>query len=341
MTALVTGGSGFVGSTLVSKLLEKGESVRILDKTPPDATLDNTEFVQADIRNYEQVLEATKGVTKIFHCVAQVPLIRDKTEFWEVNHTGTLNMLNAARENNVKKIVYVSSSAIYGIPDSVPVLETHIPAPAEDYGQAKLAGEIECQRAAQDGLDVSIVRPRTVLGPGRLGIFHILFEWISEDKAVYVLSGGHNVYQFVHVEDLANACILAGSQSGSATYNIGSSEYFTMRESLQALIEHSGSTSKIRSIPGRLASTGMKVLSSARLAPFGPYHWKMYGQSFYFDTKKVETQLGWKPQWSNSDMLADSYDWYIRNRFELRQNGRSVHKQPVKQGLLKLLKWIS
>ena len=123
----------------------------------------------------------------MYHNVAQVPLAKDKALFQSVNVRGTQNMLEAARGEGVAKVVYTSSSAVFGAPRNNPVTEDTPPAPGEAYGRAKHDGEALCRQYAERGLDVTIIRPRTIMGHGRLGIFQILFEWIREGRNVPVL----------------------------------------------------------------------------------------------------------------------------------------------------------
>ena len=132
-----------------------------------------------------------------------MPLAKDRGQFWSVNRDGTRILLDAARQAGVGKVVYTSSSAVFGIPEAVPVTIDTRPNPGEDYGRAKLAGEDLCRAANAGGLDVSIIRPRTILGHGRLGIMQILFDWVATGRDVPVFDGGHSTYQFVHADDLA------------------------------------------------------------------------------------------------------------------------------------------
>ena len=118
---------------------------------------------------------------------------------------------------------------------SNPVLPTTVPSPAESYGHAKLAAEWACLDAVRKGLDVSIVRPRTILGHGRLGIFGILFEWVADGADIFVLGDGSNRYQFVHADDLAEVCVLAGAKAGPEVFNAGTDRFGTMREVVDAL----------------------------------------------------------------------------------------------------------
>jgi nucleoside-diphosphate-sugar epimerase len=338
-TTLVTGGSGYFGSILVDRALARGQKVRILDLNPPDPRPGaDVEAIVGDVRDAALVRAATAGVDVVLHNVAQVPLARDRDLFWSVNVVGTANVLGAARAAGVAKVVHTSSSAIFGIPEHNPVLEDTPARPLEAYGRAKLEAEVLCREAVATGLDVSVVRPRTILGHGRLGIMAILFEFVAEGAPVYVLDGGHNRYQFVHAEDLAEACLLAAERPGAATYDIGTTEFGTMRETLQALVDHAGTGSRVRSLPSAPARLAMQVVSKVGQAPFAPYHWLLYGESLWFDTTKAREELGWRSSHSNASMVIESYEWFLAHRSSLGEGGRSHHQSPARLGLLKLLK---
>jgi len=218
------------------------------------------------------------------------------------------------------------------------VLRTTEPAPVEAYGRAKLAAERACHVAVSDGLDVTIIRPRTILGHGRLGIFGILFDWVADGADIFVLGTGDNRYQLVHADDLAEVCVLAASSPGAAVFNVGTDRFGTMRESLESLCAHAGTGSQVRSLPVRPAAALMRLGAAARLVPFAPYHWLMYSKSMWFDIDHVRDALGWQPRWSNEEMLADSYDWFIEHRSQIGGAGRSQHRTMAKQGALRALK---
>ena len=170
--------------------------------------------MRGDVRDMHVVRGAVEGIDVVMNNVAQVPLARDLDLLRTVNVDGTVNLLTASAAAGVGKVVHTSSSAVFGVPKSNPVMPTTVPAPMEEYGHAKLAAEWACLAAARDGLDVSIVRPRTILGHGRLGIFGILFDWIADGYDPIVLGDGTNRYQFVHSDDLAEACIRAAAAEG-------------------------------------------------------------------------------------------------------------------------------
>lgn len=337
-TSLVTGGSGYFGSLLVQHLLRAGHTVRVLDLVDADDRPQGVEFVGGDIRDHEVVRAAVEGVDVVFNNVAQVPLAKDLELLRTVNVDGTALLLDACRAAGVSKVVHTSSSAVFGIPRTNPVLPTTVPSPAEEYGHAKLAAEWACLAAVRDGLDVTIVRPRTILGHGRLGIFGILFEWVADGADVFVLGDGSNRYQFVHADDLAEACRLAGDVAGPAVFNVGTDRFGTMRESLESLCAHAGTGSQVRSLPAGPTAVAMRAAAALHLAPFAPYHWLMYSKSLWFDIEHVRTALGWQPTRSNAEMLADSYDWFLANRAHTAEAGRSHHRTTARQGALTLLK---
>src|SRR4051794_32658501 len=279
-TVLITGGSGYFGTRLADQALARGDRVRTFDLNPPAEDQD-VEFVRGDVRDREAVARACEGVDVVLHNVAQVPLAKDRALFDSVNVGGTANLLVAARAAGVAKVVHTSSSAVFGIPESNPVTEDTPPRPLEAYGRAKLRAEVLCHEAAAGGLDVTVVRPRTILGHGRLGIMAILFEFVAEGAPVYVLGGGDNRYQFVHADDLADACLRASRREGPTTYNVGTTQFGTMRETLQALVDHAQTGSRVRSLPTSPASAAMRALGSSGLAPFAPYHWLLYGESLW------------------------------------------------------------
>ncbi len=337
--ALITGGSGYFGTLLRDRLMARGVLVRVFDRVDADDRPAGVEFQRGDIGDAAAVAMACAGCEVVYHCVAQVPLAKDRRQFQAVNVGGTARMLAAAHEAGVLKVIYVSSSAVFGIPRKNPVTEETVPSPGEAYGRAKLAGEQLCHEAVARGLDVTIIRPRTIMGHGRLGIFQILFEWIRGGDNVPVLGAGDNRYQFVHADDLAEACLLAAARPGATTYNCGTDRFGTMRAVLEALCRHAGTGSQVKSVPMAPAVWAMQATSALGLSPLGPYHAMMYGRSMYFDVSKARTELGWQPKFSNEEMFVESYEWYLAHREAiLRRHDASHHRSAVRQGVLGLVR---
>jgi nucleoside-diphosphate-sugar epimerase len=335
---VVTGGSGYFGLLLVDLLRREGHDVCIFDINDADDRPADVALCQGDIRDAAAVNQACRGADVVHHNVALVPLAKDRDAFWSVNRDGTRVLLEACLAQGVRKVMHTSSSAVFGVPEHNPVDETMEPHPREDYGHAKLAAERLCHEFVAKGLDVTVIRPRTIMGHGRLGIMQIIFEWVREGRNVPVFSGGGNVYQFVHADDLARAVMAAAQRPGPTTYHVGAEVFGTMRETLQGLVDHAGTGSRVVSVPMTPAVWGMKLTSALGLSPLGPYHSLMYGRSMYFDVSKIRNETGWSAEYSNVEMFCQSYDWYIAHREEvLGRSGASHHRSPVKQGVLALV----
>ncbi len=336
--AIVTGGSGYLGNILIKKLLNTQWKVINIDINESDLKNNNLKYCECDIRDFEKLKKCSEPVDAIFHCVAQVPLAKDKKKFWSVNSEGTENVCKVAKNLKIKKIVYISSSAIFGIPNNNPVTEETIPNPAEDYGKAKLNGEKICRKYASSELKVIIIRPRTILGHDRLGIMQILFEWIENNKVLPVLNKGKNIYQFVHVDDLVNACLLAENKINNnlEIFNIGTDRFSTMYDLLDSLVLKSNSKSKIKSLSLNFFEIAGKILYFLNLTPLGPYHHIMYGRSLWFDITKAKNQLGFIPKYSNNEMIFETYNHYIQSRkiISNKVENLSLHRSSIKKKLL-------
>jgi nucleoside-diphosphate-sugar epimerase len=335
---LVTGGSGYVGESVVRRLVERGDRVRVFDLVDNEDRPKDVEFHRGDIRDAAAVKRALEGVDVVHHDVAQVPLAKDREQFWSVNVDGTRILLEHALAAKVRKVILVSSSAIYGVPPRNPVDLGVAPNPKEAYGAAKLEGERLAQTYVERGLDISIVRPRTVLGHGRLGIFQILYELVRRGRPLYTLGDGNNRYQFVHADDLVDVCLRADRLPGARTFLAGTDRFGTMRELLEALVSHAGTKSPIRALPFRPTQMAMTATSKLGLSPLGDYHSLMYGREMFFDVSDTKRLLDWSPRFSNAEMIIQSYDWYLAHRDEvLKRTDASHHRSPVKLGILKLL----
>ena len=228
------------------------------------------------------------------------------------------------------------------IPKTNPVDENTTPSPGEVYGIAKLEGEKVCKSYSRKGLNLSIIRPRTILGHGRLGIFSILFRWISEGINIPVLDNGQNIYQFLHADDLAEACILSAfHEDRFSTFNIGAPDYNTMRITLENLCKYADTESKVISLPMKPIEKIMNITSKLNLTPLAPYHSLMYGRSLYFNSEKSKKELGFTPKFSTSKMFEESYDWFLKNINLINNNSElSMHKKPLDEKLLRLIKWM-
>jgi len=342
MKHLVTGGSGFLGNLIAKRLLARGEEVKVLDIWEDTSRPAAIEFVHCDIRDRVGVAAAMRGMDIVHHNVALVPLTKSGKKFWEVNVDGSRIAAEEALKAGVKVFVHMSSSSLFGAPLSCPITMQTPPHPIEVYGRAKLAGEQAVQEVfAKVSLPLIVIRPRTILGEGRLGIFQILFEWISENRNVYVMGSGDVKFQFVHAHDLMDAYMLALDKGKPGVYNVGTDRFGTLRQGLENLIAHVGSSSKVKSLPVWLSMNSLRLLDLAGLCPLAPWHYLTYHKAFYFDMEPL-LRLGWKAKYSNDEMFRESYDWFKNNYDRLTaEKAGSPHRRPVKENILKILKKLS
>lgn len=340
---LITGGSGFVGSNIARVLHSHGERIRILDIIDSPDRPDGIVFVKCNILDRQGVKEAMKGVDYVHHNVALVPLTKAGSMFWKVNVEGTQVAVDVAREAGVKMFIHMSSSAIFGgVLDECPITDKTPPKPIEIYGQAKLASEQRVLKAMKNGLPCAIIRPRCILGAGRLGIFQILFEWIHDGKNIYIIGKGDNLFQFVHISDLVECSMLCIERKKMGIYNVGTNQYSTLRDNLISLIRHAGTDSKVVGLPVGLTVSTLRILDFLHLSPLGPFHYRTYHKPFYFDISKTLNELGWKPKYSNTEMMIETYNWFIKNYNNIKKDKkRSPHRRLVKQGIIKFVKWFS
>lgn len=342
---LITGGSGFFGQHLVRGLLSKNYRIRVLDiEDFRDREIEkNIEFIKGDVRDKERVEASCKDIDYVFHNVALLPVSRSKKNiFWEVDVTGTKNILNASLTNKVKKVVFTSSSAPYGIPKESPITEKTEFNPVCDYGRSKIEAEQICNKYRKRDLNIIVLRPRTIIGKGRLGLFQILYSWIADNKNIYIIGKGDNLCQLLGERDLVDACIFSIEKPcQNEDFNLGTDRFRTVREDLQGLIDHAKSASKIIPLPPKPTKAVLRTLDMLNLVPFTSWHYLTSDKPFYFDISKAKRILGWQPKVSNLDMLKGSYDWYVSNRETIDSDFGTTHTKSPRQRILRILKKLS
>ena len=343
MVHLITGGSGFLGSNLAHYLHSRGEKVRLIDIVEPLDYPETIDFLRCNILDREAVRRAMQGVDYVYHCAALVPVSKSGADFYKINIEGTKIATELAYEAGVKMFVYISSSAVFaGSLDRCPLREDTPSNPIEIYGYSKRAAEECVLKAQKRGLSSTIIRPRCILGRGRLGVLHMLFDWIYGAKKVYMLGDGNQLFQLIHVDDVVKACILCTEREKVGIYNIGTDRYSTLREDLTSLIRYAGTDSRIARLPVTVTVPILRTLDLLHLSPLASFHYHTYGKPFYFDISKAINELSWKPKYSNTQMLVESYDWFVTNYDRMKANRiYSSNLAPVKQGILKLVKMIS
>lgn len=326
---LITGGTGFLGVHLSRYLLKKGYKIILLDTAPLTAKdlFDKVTVVNCDIRDKKQTLESIKNIDYVVHAAAALPIHHERNYIFDVNLNGTKNILEACLKNKVKKVLFISTTAMYGVPRDLPERETSPLHPIGHYGESKAAAERICLEFNKKGLPVNIIRPKTFLGPERLGVFSLWFEAIYNNKPVFILGNGKNLYQLLEVQDLCQLILsaLITKRSGQI-YNAGAKKFGTWKKDLSALIKHAKSQSKIVGLPVLPSQIALGVLEKFNMTPIVAWHYKTFPVDSYVSTQKAEKELGFKPTKSNTDILIESYDWYKSHREEFINNVGTTHR---------------
>jgi nucleoside-diphosphate-sugar epimerase len=339
----ISGGAGFLGLHLARRLLAGGHDVRTLDLAPlDDADLErDVDEHRGDVRDPAAARRLVTGADIVVHAAAALPIRGSRAQIRSVNVDGTATLLAAVLNADVRRVVHISTTAVYGIPETHPIGEDAPLQGVGHYGRSKIEAEELCAAFARRDLEVVALRPKTFIGPERLGVFEILFDWVREGRRIYVLGSGRNRYQLLAVEDLVEAIVLAGTASvAGETLNVGAEEFGTVRSDLEQLIAHAGSDSRVTPVPARPAEAALRALEFARLSPLAEWHYKTAHRDSYVAVGKAKTLLGWQPRFSNADALIETYDWYLANRGRLAPAG-TTHRVPWNQRALAILKRIS
>ncbi|HVD26542.1 MAG TPA: NAD-dependent epimerase/dehydratase family protein [Gaiellaceae bacterium] len=339
----ISGGSGFLGLHLARRLLAEGHDVRSLDLIPLDEPGLDVQEILGDIRDEAAARELVDGARTLVHAAAALPIRGGRDEIRSVNVDGTLTLLSAALLAGVRRVLFISSTAVYGVPEKHPIEEDDPLDGVGHYGGSKIEAEEVCRAFMRRGLDCVILRPKTFIGPERLGVFEILFDWIRDGRRIYVLGDGSNRYQLLAVDDLVDAIVRSASKraAAGATLNVGAKEFGTVRSDVQALTDHAGSSSRITPVPVRPAELALRGLELARLSPLVEWHYKTAHRDSFVDVSRAEELLGWRPRLSNAEALIETYDWYLANRDEVGSEAGVTHRVPWDQRALGLLKRIS
>lgn len=341
MKFLITGGSGFLGINLTRYLLAKGQSVLCYDIADFDYPERNRiEFHKADIRDRAALDKAMAGVDIVVHTAAALPLY-SKEDIYTTDIVGTRNVLESAFAAGAQRVIHISSTAVYGIPDHHPLREDDRLQGVGPYGEAKIEAERICESFREKGYCVPVLRPKSFVGPERLGVFALLYDWASSGRGFPVLGNGKNLYQYLDVEDLCEAiwlCATLPCEKANDTFNIGAKEFGTVAEDFQAVLDYAGFGKKVVPMPAEPLIWALRVLEFFRLSPLYKWVYETVHKDSYVSIEKAERVLGFKPKYSNKQALIRNYEWYLANKASFQGKSGVSHRVPWKQGVLALAK---
>ena len=312
---MVTGGAGFIGSSMVREILRRGERVRVLDnfatghRSNLAEIFDRIELCEADVTDLACLSSACEGADYVLHlaALASVPRsVQDPLTTHRVNVDGTLNVLLAARDAKVRRVVYAASSSAYGDAPTLPKQETMPPNPISPYGVSKLAGELYCKVFTQVyGIETVCVRYFNIFGPRQdptspySAVLSLFISALLEGKRPTIFGDGEQSRDFTYVDNAVDASLRACTAAGAAgsMLNVATGERHTLNETLALLQQIIGSTFKPIYAPPR---SGDILHSQA-------------------DITLARKLLGYQPVVSFEEGLKRTVAWY-------RENGTQHYK---------------
>lgn len=341
-TWLVTGGAGFLGINLIRYLLHRDQRVISLDIADFDyPERSSITEIRGDIRGKGTLdMIMRQGVNVIVHCAAALPLYPPE-EIRTTDIDGTRRVLQSALDHGVERVVHISSTAVYGIPDHHPLVEDDRLMGVGPYGEAKVAAEAVCREFWDKGLCVPVLRPKSFIGPERLGVFALFYDWTKDGHGFPMLGDGRNRYQLLDVEDLCDAIALSvklDRNQANDVFNIGAKDFTTMREDFQAVLDKAGFGKHIRPLPAAPAIWTLRLLEKLHLSPLYRWVYETATEDSFVSIEKAEMILGYQPKYSNKAALVRNYEWYLEHLGQFEGRAGISHRVPWKQGALSLAK---
>jgi nucleoside-diphosphate-sugar epimerase len=337
----VTGGAGFLGINLIRLLLEHGCQVVSYDIAPFDyPEQDRVHCVTGDIRDATALQSAMADCSAVVHCAAALPLYT-AADIFSTDIDGTRNVLEAARQLGMARVVQISSTAVYGVPDHHPLYETDPMIGVGPYGKAKIQAEQVCVTYRRQGMCVPILRPKSFIGPERLGVFALFYDWAYTGHHFPLLGNGGNRYQLLDVADLCAAiwcCLTRPPATVNDVFNIGAKDFTTMREDFQAVQDDAGHGKQMIRFPAGPAIAVLKLLEKLKLSPLYQWVYETAATDSFVSIEKAERALGFTPRYSNKEALVRNYRWYIAHLDQFQHATGISHRVPWSQGILSVAK---
>jgi nucleoside-diphosphate-sugar epimerase len=251
-------------------------------------------------------------------------------------------VLHQASLKKLERVVHISTTAVYGIPDHHPLYEDDTLHGVGPYGESKVQAEKICEEYRQNGMCIPMVRPKSFIGPERLGVFAMFYEWAKDGKHFPILGKGQNKYQYLDVEDLCAAiwqcATLPCNEDMNDTFNIGAKKFGTPKSDFQAVLDYAGHSKRVISLPEKPVIFTLRFLERLKLSPLYKWIYETVGKESFVSIEKAERVLGFTPTYSNRDALIRNYQWYLENVAKFGNSSGVTHRTPWQQGVLKLAK---
>lgn len=344
MRFLITGGAGFLGINLTRYLLARDHAVVTFDLQDfdyPDVR-GRVLHVVGDIRDRASVEAAMADVDLVVHTAAALPRYAPD-DIYSTDIDGLRVVLQAAFEREIDRVVHISSTAVYGIPDHHPLLEDDRLEGVGPYGEAKVIAEAICLEFRERGMCVPILRPKSFVGPERLGVFALLYDWARTGHNFPMIGSGRNRYQLLDVEDLCQAIdlVVRGDRAiVNDTFNIGAKVFETMRRDYQAVLDEAGFGKRVIPLPAEPVIWTLRLLERLNLSPLYKWVYETAAKDSFVSIEKAERVLGYRPRYSNRQALVRNYRWYLAHYHTFAGSSGVTHRAPWSQGALALAKHV-
>ncbi len=318
MKHIIFGGDGFLGTELTKKLTARGEKILICDRKQTLASgiyeSNQVSYFKMDVKETDTFKDIpTDSDDVIYHFAAEllVPILKRserKEYFWNALYVGTTNVLDFMLERKLDNLVYFTTDMVYGHTKTDPRFEDHPREPIGPYGEAKYQTELLCEEYCKKGINITIFRPRLIIGPGRLGILGKLFKLVDANLPVPMIGNGKNYYQFISVSDCAEACLCAVEKGfPNEVYNLGSLNPPTVKELLNSLISAADSKSFVIPTPVSIVKLALASLDIIGIPIMDPEQYLIADETCVLDVTKAKKELNWVPKDNDTDLLIVAY----------------------------------
>lgn len=326
---VVTGGRGYLGKHLVAELVARDCFVTVIDVSPaPEPESGAMRHLRCDVRDRAAMYASFAGADAVIHAAFAPPQAR-RSELRSVNVSGAEVVCDAALTAGARRVVVLSSTIVDRALSPHPILVNSPVSRLHEYAESRRAAEVVAGNYGRRGLDVAIVRPKTFVGPGRVGGFALIFELVRRGDVVPLLGSGQARYQLVDVRDLARGVASLAMSKTGGIIGFGAARFESLRADLSSLIDHAGTSARIRPMPGFLGRGALRAIELAGLAPLAEWHHCIAGdRDSVIDIGRARAELGWEPQFSNAEALASAYDWYVATAANNR-SGITTHPVPT------------
>jgi len=313
---VIIGGAGLTGMNLANKLIKQ------LNINPSNIILADLEQRLQNIKLpvklsscdiSKNIFPEFKKNDIVIHLAARqyhisVPWKNRLDWFKEVNVTGTKNLLNTIINIDLKGLIYFSTDMVYGYPQTLPIKVDHHRKPLGPYGKSKLEAENILISAQEKGLPITILRPRLIMGPGRLGIMEKLFSSLSLNRPIPMIGKGDNYYQMVSVDDCSDAIILSVQNNfPTQILNLGSNPELKVKDLLKNLIKEVNSNSSLIPLPAKLSKFALNFLDLLGLTILYPEQFYIADKNYIVDISYTKSLIGWNPKYSDLEMMISAY----------------------------------